>query len=99
MFRYDIVERIDGATATLATFEVPWAASLPIFHEVVRAYFALRRSEVPRELLLYATLEDDSESDRTVLVCSAKRISGQMENEVEIRAGPLLEIALRTLRH
>jgi hypothetical protein len=28
MFRYDIVERIDGATATLATFEAPLALAV-----------------------------------------------------------------------
>ena len=100
MFRYDIVERIDGATATLATFEAPWAASLPVFHEVVRAYFALRRQGPRRELLFYATLEGEAgEPDRTALVCSAELTVSGPDPEVEIKAGPLLEAAFRGRRH
>lgn len=100
MFRYDIVENIDGATVTLATFEAPWAESLPVFHEIVRAYFSVRRSEAFRELLFYATLEGQAgEPDRTSLVCAAQLIVSGSEPEVEIRAGPLLEAALRRQRH
>lgn len=100
MFRYDIVRRVDGATIAPAAFEAPWAASVVIFHDVVRAYFSLHRQDAQRELLLYATLEGEAgEPDRTTLVCSAHLIVSGPDPEVEIRAGRLLEVALRGWRH
>jgi hypothetical protein len=99
MLAYDVVERVDQTLVALASFKAPWAASVPIFHELARAYFALRRSGAARELLFYATLEDEGEPDRIALVCSARLVPGQSNDEVEIRAGPLLEVALRARRH
>jgi hypothetical protein len=99
MLAYDVVERVDQTLAALASFKAPWAASVPIFHDLARAYFALRRPGPARELLFYATLEGEGEPDRVALVCSARLVLGQGDGEVEIRAGPLLEIALRARRH
>jgi hypothetical protein len=99
MLAYDVVERVDQTLVALASFTAPWAASVPIFHDLARAYFALRGPGPARELLFYATLEEEGEPDRIALVCSARLVLGQGDDEVEIRAGPLLEIALRARRH
>jgi hypothetical protein len=99
MLTYDIVEPTDPAPVTLARFKAPWAVSVPIFHNLARAYFAGRQTRPADRLDLYATLEDESEPDRTALVCSARSIDGESGKTVEIRAGPLLEVALRARRH
>jgi hypothetical protein len=99
MFVYDIVERVDQTFTTLATFKATWAASVPIFHDLAKAYFALGRRGATRELLLYATIEDDDEPDMTALVCSARFAHGDADDVVEILSGPLLERALRRRLH
>jgi len=99
MFAYDIVEQVDQTFTTLATFKTSWAASVPIFHDLARAYFALGRRGAARELLLYATIEDDGEPDMTALVCRARFANDQADDVVEILAGPLLKVALSRRRH
>lgn len=99
MFVYDIVEQTGQEPVVLASFTAPWSASVPIFNAAARAYFASLGGGVEHALLLYATLEDDDEPDRTALVCSAHWVAGVAGAGVEIRAGPLLDAALRARRH
>jgi len=99
MFAYDIVEETGQGPVVLASFSVPWSASVPVFNAAARAYFVALEAQAGRALYLYATLEQDEEPDRTALVCSAHWGGGPAGRGVEIRSGPLLDAALRARRH
>jgi hypothetical protein len=98
MFCYVIVRLINGRASVIATFETPWASSVPIFRRVATAYFERYGDDPDLALRLYATLQGEGEEpDREVLVCSARSLSAGATPKIEIVAGPLLEAALASL--
>lgn len=99
MFAYEIIEETGRGPVVLANFSAPWSASVPIFNAAAHAYFAGQEAGSGRVLFLYATLEQGDAPYQTALVCSAHQVGHDAERRVEIRAGPLLDAALRALRH
>jgi hypothetical protein len=98
MFCYVIVRLIKGRASVVATFETPWASSVPIFHRVATDYFERHGDDPDLALRFYATLQGHGEEpDREVLVCSARYVSAGPPPKIEIVAGPLLEAAFASL--
>jgi hypothetical protein len=95
MFCYVIATLVRGRAQVIATFEAPWASSIPIFHRVAIAFFERHGGSSDRALRFYATLQGEGEEpDREVLVCSARFVAAGSPPTIEIVAGPLLEVAL-----
>jgi hypothetical protein len=86
MFAYDIVEETGREAVVLASFSMPWSASVPVFNAAARAYFAALQAEAGRALYLYATLEADDEPNRLGVQRPLGRRPGGLQRRDQVRA-------------